>query len=45
VLSSVNIPAVLLSAGAMIAVFRFRIGVLPVLGACAGIGAAYILLV
>ena len=45
VLSSVNIPAVLLSAGAMIAVFRFRIGVLPVLGVCAGIGAAYILLV
>ena len=44
VLSSVNIPAVLLSAGAMIAVFRFRIGVLPVLGVCAGIGAAYILL-
>jgi len=29
----------------MIAVFRFRIGVLPVLGVCAGIGAAYILLV
>ena len=44
VLSSVNIPAVLLSAGAMIAVFRFRIGVLPILGACAGIGAAYVLL-
>lgn len=46
VLSSVNIPAVLLSAGAMIALFRFRIGVLPVLGVCAGIiGAAHILLV
>jgi chromate transporter len=45
VLSSFNIPAVLLSAGAVIAVFRFKIGVLPVLGACAGIGAAYILLV
>ncbi|UXC91389.1 chromate efflux transporter [Sphingobium sp. RSMS] len=45
VLSSVNIPAVLLSVGAVIAVFRFKIGVLPVLGACAGIGAAYILLV
>ncbi|EPR15936.1 chromate transporter [Sphingobium indicum IP26] len=42
--SSVDLPAVLLSAGAMIAVFRFRIGVLPVLGACAALGAAYILL-
>lgn len=43
-LASVNIPATLLSIGALIAVFRFRIGVLPVLGACAAIGAAYVLL-
>lgn len=45
VLDSINIPATLLSIGALIAVFRFRIGVLPVLGACAAIGAAYIILV
>jgi chromate transporter len=45
VLSSINIPAFILSVGALIAVFRFKIGVLPVLGACAALGAAYVLLV
>ena len=45
VLDSINIPATLLSIAALIAVFRFKIGVLPVLGACAAIGAAYIILV
>ena len=44
VLGSINIPATLLSIGALIAVFRFKIGVLPVLGACAAIGATYFLL-
>ena len=44
VLRSVNVPALLLSAGAMIAVFRFKVGMLPVLAACAAIGAAYVLL-
>ena len=44
VLGSINIPATLLSIGALIAVFRFKIGVLPVLGACAAIGATYVLL-
>jgi chromate transporter len=44
VLGSINIPATLLSIGALIAVFRFKIGVLPVLGACAALGAAYVLL-
>jgi chromate transporter len=44
VLGSINIPATLLSIGALIAVFRFKMGVLPVLGACAAIGAAYVLL-
>ena len=44
VLGSINISATLLSIGALIAVFRFKIGVLPVLGACAAIGAAYVLL-
>lgn len=45
VLASINIPAALLSAGAMIAVFRFKLGVLPVLAASATIGAVYILLI
>ncbi|KFG89234.1 Chromate transporter [Sphingobium herbicidovorans NBRC 16415] len=45
VLDSINIPATLLSIAALIAVFRFKIGVLPVLGACAAIGAAYVILV
>lgn len=44
VLSSVDLPALLLSLGAMIAVFRFKVGVLPVLGACAVLGAGYLLL-
>ncbi|WP_340265967.1 chromate efflux transporter [Sphingobium mellinum] len=44
VLASINIPAALLATGAMIAVFRFRVGMLPVLGGCALLGAAYILL-
>jgi chromate transporter len=41
VLSSLNIVAAALSAGAIIAVFRFKVGVLPVLGACAALGALY----
>jgi chromate transporter len=44
VLRSINLPATLLSAGALVAVFRFRMGVLPVLAACAAVGSAYILL-
>lgn len=44
VLSSVNVPALLLSAGAMIAVFRFKAGVIPVLLTSAALGAAYVLL-
>ena len=45
VLASINLPAFLLSLGALIAVFRFKIGVLTVLGACAALGAAYVLFV
>ena len=45
VLASINIPAFLLSVGALIAVFRFKVGVLTVLGACAALGAGYVLLV
>ena len=44
VLRSINLPATLLSAGALVAVFRFKMGVLPVLAACAAVGSAYILL-
>ena len=38
VLFSVNLAALALTVGAVVAVFRFKVGVLPVLGACAGIG-------
>jgi chromate transporter len=44
VLASVSLPALALSIGALIAVFRFKVGVLPVLGACAALGAAYVLI-
>lgn len=44
VLASISIPAALLATGAMIAVFRFRVGMLPVLAGCALLGAAYTLL-
>ncbi|EZP72858.1 Chromate transporter [Sphingomonas paucimobilis] len=43
-LASINIPASLLSAAALVAVFRFKAGVLPVLGTCAALGAAYVVL-
>lgn len=42
VLASVNLPALLLAAGAVIAVFRFKAGVLLVLGVCSALGAAYV---
>jgi chromate transporter len=38
VLASVNWPAVALSAAAILAVFRLKMGVLPVLGCCAAAG-------
>lgn len=42
VLASLNLPAFILAAGAAIAVFRFKAGMIPVLLACAGLGAAYL---
>lgn len=45
VLSSLNVAALVLALGAAIAVFRFKIGMIPVLLACAVLGAAYILIV
>ncbi|HKY82879.1 MAG TPA: chromate efflux transporter [Sphingobium sp.] len=44
VLASVDIPALILSVGAMIAVFRFKVGVIPVLLSSAALGAAWVLL-
>jgi chromate transporter len=44
VVQSVHWPAVALAAGAIVAMFRFKAGVLPVLGACSVLGAAYVLL-
>jgi chromate transporter len=38
---SVDLPALLLAAAAIVAVFRFRLGPLPVLGACAAAGVAW----
>jgi chromate transporter len=34
VISSVNLPALVLTLGAMLAVFRFKVGMIPVLAAC-----------
>jgi len=44
VLASINVPALILSAAALIAVLRFKVGVLPVLLCSAIAGAAYVLL-
>jgi len=40
VLTSLHLPAALLAAGAAIAVFRFKVGMIPVLAASSAIGAA-----
>lgn len=38
VLSTVNLPSLVLTAGAMLAVFRFKVGMIPVLLACSAAG-------
>src|SRR5215210_6614588 len=43
VLTSVNVPSLILTAGAMLAVFRFKIGMIPVLLACSVVGILYYL--
>jgi len=43
VLSSTNIPSLVLTIGAMLAVFRFKIGMIPVLLACSALGVLYYL--
>jgi chromate transporter len=42
-LSSINVASLLLTVGALIAVFRFRINMIAVLGTCAAIGIIYYL--
>jgi chromate transporter len=44
VLASANIPAVILTLGAVIAVFRFKIGMITVLAACSVLGIVYYLI-
>ena len=43
VLTSVNWPALALAMGAILAMFRFKAGMLPVLGVCSVLGAAYVM--
>ncbi|QCI67686.1 chromate efflux transporter [Phreatobacter stygius] len=39
--SSINIASAILTLGAMLAVFRFKIGMIPVLAGCSGLGVLY----
>lgn len=41
VLNSINIPSLVLTAGAMLAVFRFKVGMIQVLAACSVLGVLY----
>jgi chromate transporter len=41
VLSSANIPSMILAAAALIAVFRFKVNMIAVLGACSALGLIY----
>ncbi|ESX77907.1 chromate transporter [Mesorhizobium sp. LSHC414A00] len=41
VLGSINIPSLVLTLGAMLAVFRFKVGVIPVLAACSILGVLF----
>lgn len=42
VLGSLNVAAAVLSIGAVVAIFRLKAGVMPVLGVCAALGAIFI---
>ncbi len=44
VISSLNLAALVLALGAAIAVFRFKVGMIPVLLGCALLGAAYVVI-
>jgi chromate transporter len=39
--ASLNVPSLVLTLGALVAIFRFGIGMIPVLTACAALGVAY----
>ncbi|MER8755734.1 chromate efflux transporter [Mesorhizobium sp. M0976] len=41
VFNSVNVPSLVLTLGALLAVFRFKIGMIPVLAACSVLGLLY----
>ena len=41
VLSSIKVPSLILTIGALIAVFRFKVGMLPVLASCSILGLLY----
>jgi chromate transporter len=43
VLSSVNVPSLILTLAAMLALFRFKAGMIPVLGACSAAGLVFYL--
>ena len=43
VLSTVNVASLVLTAAAIVAMFRFKIGMIPVLAACSGAGLLYYL--
>ena len=38
VLSSINVPSLVLTVGAMLAVFRFKVGMIPTLAECCAAG-------
>ena len=40
-LASANLPALVLAAAAIIAIFRLKLGPLPVLALCSALGAGY----
>src|SRR5712675_253626 len=42
-LASVNVPSLILTVGALLAVFRFKIGMIPVLATCSVLGLLYYL--
>jgi chromate transporter len=44
VLSSANVPSLILTLGALLAVFRFKIGMITVLATCSAIGICYYLI-
>ena len=45
VLSTINVPSLLLTLAAAIAVFRFKIGMIKVLAACSAAGVLYYLVI